>query len=218
MYLSYDSRSQVPERDIRRHVTNQASRYEVQAMRTNRAPTDAELLSARDPDGRCFAIFYRRHVYAVLCALSRAGADAWQAGDVTAETFQAALIHRDQFDAARGNGRSWVLGIAQNKLADSRRADNQETRLNERLRAEAPHLTERDVADYGRIADEYGTAMRDGLSARQQRAVFDRVIAERSYADMAADMNSTEQAARQHVSRGLAVLRRRMLQKPGSSS
>ena len=49
--------------------------------------------------------------------------DVGRAEDLTQEVFLRAWRRADQYDAARGDVRSWLLGIARNLLIDSYRAD-----------------------------------------------------------------------------------------------
>ena len=57
--------------------------------------SDDELLTAGGPDG--FAVFYRRHVEAILRYHARWARDAEIAADLTAETFAAALEAKHRF-------------------------------------------------------------------------------------------------------------------------
>jgi RNA polymerase sigma-70 factor (ECF subfamily) len=54
-------------------------------------------------------------VYAYVAYRIGPGADA---EDVTSETFVRAMRHRNQYDAARGQPISWLLGIARRCLSD----------------------------------------------------------------------------------------------------
>ena len=172
---------------------------------------DWELLSSHDPDGARFAVFYRRHVEAVLGLLAREGVDAWTAADVTAEVFAAAALTRCRFDPDKGEARSWVLAITRHKLGDSRRRWVRERRLQKRLGMEPVELTQDDIEAYHRLADnDDGTAvsaLRD-LPPHQRAAVAARVIDEEPYAEVSRQLGVTEQTSRQHVRRGLQALRR----------
>jgi DNA-directed RNA polymerase specialized sigma24 family protein len=83
--------------------------------------TDGELLvsTARDPEA--FAIFYRRHVRAVLSFFRRRVGSAEVALDLTAETFAAALEGSRRYPPRPEPARGWLFGIAWNKLHDAQR-------------------------------------------------------------------------------------------------
>ena len=68
--------------------------------------SDDELLTAGGPDG--FAVFYRRHVEAILRYHARWARDAEVAADLTAETFAAALEAKDRFTAGGPPARAWL--------------------------------------------------------------------------------------------------------------
>lgn len=182
--------------------------------------TDAELLRGDDPHGDLFAAFYRRHARWLLEQLARQGADAPTAADVLAETFLSALVGRTGFDPARGAARAWLAGIARHKLLDDRRRSGRVRRLADRLRVELPAVTENDATAYdelqrglagdalGDVDDERVATAIGRLPHTQRRAVAARVVEERSYADVARALQTTEVSARKHVSRGLTALRR----------
>jgi DNA-directed RNA polymerase specialized sigma24 family protein len=81
---------------------------------------DRELLAAVGSDPDAFAAFYRRHVRGVLAYVARqVGPD--DVGDLVAEVFAAALVHRRRFDPSRGGAEAWLTGIARHKIYDARR-------------------------------------------------------------------------------------------------
>jgi RNA polymerase sigma factor (sigma-70 family) len=168
--------------------------------------TDAELLRARDPQGDAFAEFYRRQVDHVLRFLAARGLDAWTAADVTTETFIAALRGRRRFDAGRGDALTWLLGIARNKSADIARRSQREARLVARIRRERPAVVDEDIAAYQALQRDVLAECAD-LTSLQRAALEARIVKDRSYADVGHALGVSEVAARQHVSRGLAVLR-----------
>lgn len=126
---------------------------------------DAELLSCTSDPAGSFAVFYRRHVDALVRVLARQGADAVDAADLTAETFAAALTARQRFDPSRGPAQAWILGIAAKKLADSRRRIGRETRARRRLALERGELTERDLSEYAAMREEAVQALGARCSA-----------------------------------------------------
>jgi len=149
--------------------------------------SDEELLAALvagDADG--FSEFYRRHLPAVTGYFARRVADREAAFDLTAETFAAVVLSARRFDPGRGPAVAWLLGIAAHKLTDSVRRQRVEE-----LSRNGPDLCE----------------LVAGLSPEHRDAVTARVIDERSYSDIAADVRCSEAVVRQRVHRGLERLR-----------
>ena len=131
----------------------------------------------------------------------RATVGADEADDCFQETFIAALRAYPRLRPG-SNPRAWVLTIAHRKAIDAARA-----------RGRRPVATERppEVAADGAP----GTAGRDdelwaavgALPPKQRAAVARRFVAELSYAEMAAVMDCSEEAARRSVHEGLKRLR-----------
>ena len=72
-------------------------------------------------------------------------------------------------------------------------------------------LTEDDVAEFSRLADEVTVVdLLDELPEEQRAAVRARLVDERAYGDIALAEGVSEAAIRQRVSRGLASLRERI--------
>jgi RNA polymerase sigma-70 factor (ECF subfamily) len=68
-----------------------------------------------DEAQRVVAVWFERHVDAIHAYVCRrAGEDV--ALDVTAETFRVVLAQFGRYDAARGNERAWLYGVASNLL------------------------------------------------------------------------------------------------------
>jgi len=84
---------------------------------------------ATDPDA--LEAFYLEHVSAVRAFLVRRVADPHLVADLTADIFVAAIDHAHRYRAEHGKPVAWLMGIARNKVADSRR------RTARRLRAES---------------------------------------------------------------------------------
>lgn len=173
-------------------------------MGSNDARSDAELLAATPGDPNAFAVFYRRHVADVIVFVSRrVGRD--EVGDVVSEVFAASLVHRRRFDPARGTAGAWLAGIATHKIADLRRRGYAETRLYRRIGATR-------VAAAVELEPDADSGFLDGLPAKQRDAVAMRVIAERTYEQIANEQRVSEQTARKRVSRALRSLRTRFEQ------
>ena len=131
----------------------------------------------------------------------RAAVGADEADDCFQETFIAALRAYPRLRPG-SNPRAWVLTIAHRKAIDAARA-----------RGRRPAATEGlpEIAADGVL----GAADRDGelwaavgaLPPKQRAAVAHRFVAELSYAEMAAVMDCSEEAARRSVHEGLRRLR-----------
>ena len=174
--------------------------------------TDAQLIERAASDSAALAELYRRHVRPVHCWL-RARASATVASELTAETFaQAALsLHRFR-DEADGSAAPWLHGIARNLLRAYYERQRIETKARERLGMsirsydlDLDELGER--VDAAEAAPALAAAL-DSLPARQREAVRLRVLDERGYADVAAELGITEVAARLRVMRALGSLAR----------
>ena len=179
---------------------------------TSRERSDAELLVATASDPEAFGIFYRRHVTAVLAYLVSRTGRGDVAADVCAETFARALEHRRRFDLRRGPGRAWLFAIARSVLVDSFRRGQVEDRARRRLAMPARELTDEDLERIEELVDAASgpdaSALVEGLPDDQREAVLARVVEERDYAEIAAELEVSEAVVRQRVSRGLSTLRR----------
>lgn len=175
--------------------------------------SDAELLADRAQPADSFALFYRRHVQAVIRFAASRSLPAETAADVVSETFLAALTGRASYRPQRESARLWLLAIASRRIADSHRHKNAEVRRQERIQNETIVLTQADHDSYAALlaipAAEALDALAD-LPLTQQQAIRARVLEEQDYAEIAAALGLSEPATRQHVSRGLARIRRKL--------
>jgi RNA polymerase sigma factor (sigma-70 family) len=177
--------------------------------------TDGELLAAvASGDGTAFAVFYRRHLPAVVGFLVRETGDREVSADLAAEVFAAVLLAAQRFRPRNiGSAGPWVRGIAQNKLRESLRRGRVEDRARQRLAFEAEVLTNDDLARVDELGGGGGvTELVDGLPERQRAAVRGRVLHGRSYAELARELNCSELVVRQRVSRGLSRLRDELME------
>lgn len=171
--------------------------------------TDAELLeiTAEAPDA--FGIFYKRHVHAILAYVTRQTPDTATALDLTAEVFAGALAASGRYRAERAPARAWLFGIANKKLAASRRRAAIETAARRRMRMSPLEFADEALERAEELIDASAAGYLSGLerlSPSERMAVEARVLDEREYADIARDADSSEAAIRQRVSRGLAKL------------
>jgi RNA polymerase sigma-70 factor (ECF subfamily) len=182
--------------------------------------SDAELLSeAAARNGEAFAVFYRRHVPAVLAFLIRqTGGDAETAADLAAEVFAAALLSCHRYRPEGPSAGPWVIGIARNKLLMSLRRGRVESKARRRLHFDAVTLEDEDLERVQAVAST-GTGRLAELVADlppdQRFAVNAHVVEERTYREIATELQCSELVVRKRVSRGLARVRSQ-LDEPGS--
>ncbi len=177
---------------------------------------DEELLrrhGAGDPDA--FVAYYRRNLSAVLSFFLRRTGNPELTADLTAEVFAAALLAAPRFRPGEIPARAWLYGIASHKLSDSRRRGRVEDDARRRLALEPLVIDDPDLARVEDLASREGDAAEleralTGLPDQQRAAVLARVVDERSYPEIAAEMQCSEMLVRQRVSRGLKQLRSRI--------
>jgi RNA polymerase sigma factor (sigma-70 family) len=177
--------------------------------------SDDDLLAATRAEPEAFAVFYRRHVEALLAYFARRTRDAELAADLTAETFAAALggAHRHRPD--KGPAIAWLYGIARRQLAHAIRRGAVEDRARRRLGMAPLTLTDEALERVEALAtaDASARILREGLEALppdQREAVLARVLEEQEYAELASHTGTSESVVRKRVSRGLAGLRSRL--------
>jgi len=175
-------------------------------MRLRSADLSFSGLATGDPD--TFAALYRRYERPLLAFFMRRTGEPELAADLTAETFAAALAGRGSFreDAPVD---AWLFGIAQHKLIDSFRrgrvADDARRRIGMPQISLDDHDLERIEATAGSdLAIDHLLA---ALPADQRVAIRARILDERSYPEIAAELECSEAVVRKRVSRGLARLR-----------
>lgn len=181
-----------------------------------RGDDDAALLAAYlAGDADAFVRLYRRQLPAIVQFFMRRTGNAEVSADLSSEVFAAALQSAEHYNPASGPVLAWLYGIAANKLADSYRRGRVEDHARRDLSMGAVPFTD---ADLDRVEELVSAsvdrhALRAAMAAlpvSQREAVIGRVLAERSYAEIAAEMSCSELLIRQRVSRGLRTLRARM--------
>jgi RNA polymerase sigma-70 factor, ECF subfamily len=170
--------------------------------------SDERLLTETPRVPAAFAVFYRRHEGPVLGYFMRRTHNAELAADLAAETFAAALLGARRFRPDRGDGVSWLYGIARHRLLRSLEHGRVEDQARRRLAM--PRLeVDDDLAE--RIerlgAEERALELLAQLPADQADAVRARVLEQRSYREIAAAIKTSEAVVRKRVSRGLTALR-----------
>jgi RNA polymerase sigma factor (sigma-70 family) len=124
--------------------------------------------------------------------------------------FAVALASCSRYQPRHESALPWLLGIARNKLRESRRRGRVENATRRRLQIASLPLGDDDVAEieaFGAVNDADVIAAVERLPANERRAVTARVVNERDYRDIAVELDCSESVVRQRVSRGLAKVR-----------
>ena len=186
----------------------------VQQPSNRRQWSDSELLSAiAARDGAAFAMFYRRHLPAVLAFLLRETRDREAAADLASEVFAAVLLSASRYVEPGESATPWVIGIARNKLLMSFRRGRVEARARHRLGFQAAVLDDGDLDRIEEIALGPGgrlVELVDNLPDGERVAVRSRVLDERPYREIATELQCSELVIRKRVSRGLARMREQL--------
>lgn len=173
--------------------------------------SDSELLAAaRARDGDAFGAFFRRHRVVVLAFLGSRTAGRDVAADLLAETFAAALgVVRDERRQLPDEAIAWLLTIARNKLIDSVRRGRVEQDARDGLRLAPLVLDDRDLERVEELIDatDVVSTLAEQLPPDQLAALRARVLDERDYSEIAADMRCSQAVVRKRVSRALRTLR-----------
>ena len=181
-------------------------------MSHERLDDEALLKATAAGDAEAFGAFYRRHEDAMLLFFLRRTREADSAADLTAEVFAAALASSGRFRRRPQPAVAWLYGIANNKLATSRRRKRVEDRARRRLGMQPLVLTDdalervEALADAGRSAQILVRLLAE-LPPDQHDAVRSRIVEERPYEEIALELECSPSVVRQRVSRGLRTLR-----------
>jgi RNA polymerase sigma-70 factor (ECF subfamily) len=171
------------------------------------------LLLAAQRDVREFGAFYRDRFDDTFRYLHRRVLCPEIAGDLTAETFAAALTSMHRFDPAQGTARQWLLGVARNLLRAWVRSGVVEARARQRLGIRTPAFTEIDTTmiedrhDAGRLLAAV-RAVLVGMRPTDQAIIQLRLADGLSYDQIAERLECTPGTARVRCSRALARLRK----------
>jgi RNA polymerase sigma-70 factor, ECF subfamily len=164
----------------------------------------------RAGDAEAFGEFYRARRGAVLAFLRPRVASAELAADLMCETFAAALaaVHDRQRELP-GVPVAWLITIARNQLIDSVRRGRVEDGARRRLALQPLPLRDHDIDAIEEAAAEADliTELEAALAADQLYAFIARVLEDRSYEDIAVELQCSPSVVRKRVSRALAHLR-----------
>lgn len=176
-----------------------------------RSHTDRTLLErTRGGDAPAFGEFYRRHYGGVLAFLRPRVRNTELAADLMCETFASALmvVH----DLGRELPRkpvAWLLTIARNELLDALRRGTVAEGARRRLGLQRLVLEDEDLLAIDQAAAEADllASLAGELSREQFDALRARVLDERDYTDIAAELGCSQAVVRKRVSRALTTLR-----------
>lgn len=172
------------------------------------------LVATARGDNAAFEVFYRRHLAAVTGYHLRRTGERETAFDLTAETFAAVVVACPTFDPDRGSALGWMFGIAANKLRTSLRQGRVEREARARLGIEPVVLEDADlerVEELASVVDEQRLArLLASLPVAQREAIVAHVLDDRSYDEIAADLQCSNAVVRQRVARGLKTMRTRL--------
>lgn len=157
------------------------------------APTFAEAAEAHLDD-----------VYAYLVYLT---GDRGLAEDLTAATFERALVRWSRFDPRRGSAKTWLCQLARSLALDHFRAERRRTRR-ETVYATLEGRSEREPIADG-LSPELERALR-GLSAADREIVALRVLLELDAGATARLLGISTSACTTRLNRALARLERRI--------
>lgn len=172
--------------------------------------SDSELLAASRSNPDAFAAFYDRYERSVVGYFARRTGDPEVAADLTAEVFAAALGASHRYRPENPSAAGWLFAIAHNKLLKSLRRGRVEVEARRRLGIDEP--IEFAAAELEKVESAAGSGswvieLLNRLPALQRDAIRARIVDERSYPDIAGELQTSELVIRQRVSRGLSKLR-----------
>jgi RNA polymerase sigma factor (sigma-70 family) len=159
-----------------------------------------------------FGDFFAAHHEQVLRYFARRTLDPETAFDLMAETFALAFAGLSGFRGeTEQSALAWMWTIARNQLHRWRERGDVERRSLDRLGIELPSMSTveydrvEELADLSRVRAQVLTSLAR-LRPAHAEAVRLRVIDERDYPDIAAELGISETLVRAHVSRGLRHL------------
>ena len=169
---------------------------------------DGRLLVSARTDIDAFGEFYDRTSRDVVGFFYARTACPHTSAELMAETFATALGRISAYDAARGTGRAWLFGIANNQFRQWLRRGRVSDRARRRLALPRPELDEVDIERIEALVDfaPLQGALADALAAlpqAQRDAVIMRVAYDVPYPEIAEKLGCTVNNARVRVSRAL---------------
>jgi RNA polymerase sigma factor (sigma-70 family) len=176
--------------------------------------TDHDLLQAAGRgEGAAFGVFFERYHGVVLTYLRRRTRQLDVAADLCGEVFARALMTVQRGERVEeATAAPWLLTIARNVLIDSIRRGRVEERARKQLGMERIELTDGDLERIDHQTEDLDAVLGlvEQLPETQRVAIRARILDERDYDDIAAELNCSDQVVRQRVSRALKTLRSRL--------
>ena len=160
-------------------------------------------------DDRAFTVFYRRHLNPVVAYFRRNVPEPELAFDLAAETFAVVVADAGRW-TGEGDATAWLYGIARNKLRESLRHGRVQDAARQRMAMQPVVLDDSDllrVEERAAAGNPLLQAALAGLAEPTRRALLARVVQERDYDDIAAELRCSEQLVRQRVHRAITRLR-----------
>jgi RNA polymerase sigma factor (sigma-70 family) len=180
--------------------------------------SDLELLGAtRAGEAAAYGVFFERYQAVVIAYLLRRTRQREVAADLAGEVFARALM---AVHAGRGPlddpAAGWLLTIARNVLVDSVRRGRVEERARRELGMQPVALSDADLESMDAQTEDLDrvVALVQQLPSGQRAALKARILDERDYGDIAADLGCSDLVVRQRVSRALKTLRSRLEAQP----
>jgi RNA polymerase sigma factor (sigma-70 family) len=171
---------------------------------------EALLAAAAAGDAEAFATFYRRHLALVVAFGLRCTGDPEATADLVGEVFATALSRCADYQPLHDTAAPWLVGIAHNKLRESRRRGRVQDEIRRRLQIRPLALADDDlrrVEELASIGDRTLSAALEQLPRSEREAVRGRIVDEREYHELATELQCSEAVVRQRVSRGLRRMR-----------
>ena len=178
-----------------------------------RRPSRTPALSRSRDDAGAFAEFYATYVERVVVFFARRTLDVELASDLAAETFALAWERRRQFrGASTEEEQGWLFAIARSQLSHFWRRGQVEQKALDRLGLDPPVTDSaeeldqiEELAGLSQLRADILNAL-SHLSEDQAYVVRQRVLLERSYAELADELSVSEQVVRARLSRGLRAM------------
>lgn len=159
------------------------------------------------------ASLYEEHGPELLRYLVRRTFDPEAAFDLLGDTFTTAIVERRRFrGSTREEALGWLYSIAKNKLVDQARRGRSERAALSRVAHQRVPLDEDEYEQVERLLDAHElrdavAIATDELSEEHHEILRLRVVEERTFRELAADIGISEQTARARLSRALRALR-----------
>jgi RNA polymerase sigma factor (sigma-70 family) len=176
-------------------------------MRNGDQRSDTELLVAARSCSEPFGVFYERHFDSVLAFFRRRVSGPEEAFDLAAETFAAALASVTRFQPAPEPPQAWLFAIARHKLSEAMRSGRIQDEARRALAMQPIRLDDEAIEIIETTARAPVIELLESLAPDQRVAIEAHHLAERDYAQIAAELRCSESVVRKRVSRGLAALR-----------